>query len=178
MEVLIVVCVIALLHRLSVWLHVRKSFDGSGCWMCSMCTHFGWKSWRGAVLLEGLLLFRIMRDARNRKSSNSCWIREGPEQKDRAPHLQHSLKRQCDQRQHTANQRYLSRVHVNESECNRLTKLLLLVATEREQSLNEAQMTGLQDVVGLAGLQLAGPRRLKIIQPVDLILQHGCWADL
>lgn len=54
---------------------------GTGCWKWCVCTHFGWKSWRGAVLLEGLLLFRIMRDARNRKSSNSCWIRDGPERK-------------------------------------------------------------------------------------------------
>lgn len=62
--------------------------------------------------------------------------------------------------------------------CYRLTKLLLLVAAEREQSLNQAQMTGLQDVVSLTGLQLTGPCWLKVIQPADLILQHGRWAYL
>lgn len=34
----------------------------------------------GAEELEGLLLLRMMRDALNRKSSRSCWIREGPAQ--------------------------------------------------------------------------------------------------
>lgn len=61
--------------------------------------------------------------------------------------------------------------------CNRRTKLLLLIAAEREQGLNEAQMTGQQDVVSLAGLQLTGPRWVKVIQPADLILQHSCRAD-
>lgn len=43
--------------------------------------YLGWKSWLGAGEGVGFELLMMMRDARNRKSSNSCWIRDGPEEK-------------------------------------------------------------------------------------------------
>ncbi len=59
-----------------------------------------------------------------------------------------------------------------------LTKLLFLIAAEGQQGFNEAQVSGQQDVVGLAGLQLAGPSGLEIIKPAYLVLQHGRRTDL
>lgn len=59
-----------------------------------------------------------------------------------------------------------------------LTELLFLTAAEGQQGLNEAQVSGQQDVVGLAGLQLVGPSGLEIIKPADLVLQHGRRTDL
>lgn len=59
-----------------------------------------------------------------------------------------------------------------------LTKLLFLTAAEGQQGFNEAQVSGQQDVVGLARLQLVGPSGLEIIKPADFILQHGRRADL
>ena len=40
--------------------------------------YFGWKSWLGVGAGAGLELLIMMREARNRKSSNSCWISDGP----------------------------------------------------------------------------------------------------
>lgn len=40
--------------------------------------YLGWKSWLGAGEGVGLELLMMMREARNRKSSSSCWISEGP----------------------------------------------------------------------------------------------------
>lgn len=44
-------------------------------------SYLGWKSWLGAGEGVGFELLMIMREARNRKSSNSCWISDGPEGK-------------------------------------------------------------------------------------------------
>lgn len=44
-------------------------------------TYFGWKSWLGAGEVVGLELLIMMREARNRKSSSNCWMRDGPGQK-------------------------------------------------------------------------------------------------
>lgn len=41
-------------------------------------SYLGWKSWLGAEEGVGLELLMMMREARNRKSSNNCWIRDGP----------------------------------------------------------------------------------------------------
>lgn len=41
-------------------------------------SYLGWKSWLGAGEGVGLELLIMMREARNRKSSNSCWISDGP----------------------------------------------------------------------------------------------------
>lgn len=41
-------------------------------------SYLGWKSWLGAGEGVGLELLMIMREARNRKSSSSCWISDGP----------------------------------------------------------------------------------------------------
>lgn len=42
--------------------------------------YLGWKSWLGAGEGVGFELLMMMREARNRKSSNSCWIRDAPEE--------------------------------------------------------------------------------------------------
>lgn len=101
------------------------------CAFVCVLTHFGWKSWRGAVVLEGLLLFKMMRDARKRKSSSSCWIREGPETK--KVHLQLLFKsfkvmNSKGKRQHSANYMNLICVH----ECIRLIKFCLRALCETD----------------------------------------------
>lgn len=40
--------------------------------------YLGWKSWLGAGEGVGFELLMMIREARNRKSSSSCWIRDGP----------------------------------------------------------------------------------------------------
>lgn len=115
-----------------------------------------------AIVLDELSLFRMIRDALNRKSSNSCWIREGPavhEQEDSQPDLHMHITLSC------LSEKWL-------------TELLFLIAAEGQQGFNEAQVSGQQDVVGLAGLQLAGPSGLEIIKPAYLILQHGRRTNL
>lgn len=42
-------------------------------------SYFGWKSWLGAGESMALELLMMIREARNRKSSNNCWMRDGPE---------------------------------------------------------------------------------------------------
>lgn len=56
--------------------------------------------------------------------------------------------------------------------------MLLLVATEREQGLDEAEVSCQQDVVCFAGLHLRAPAGLKVVQPGNLILQHVGWAHV
>lgn len=53
-------------------------------------SYLGWKSWLGAEEGVGLELLMMMREARNRKSSNSCWIRDGPGNADKT-HLAFTL---------------------------------------------------------------------------------------
>lgn len=45
-------------------------------------SYLGWKSWLGAGDGVGLELLMMMREARNRKSSSSCWISDGPARKE------------------------------------------------------------------------------------------------
>lgn len=54
-----------------------------------------------------------------------------------------------------------------------LTEMFFLVAAEREQSLDESEMSCEQDVICLTGLHLRAPAGLKVVEPRDLILQHG-----
>lgn len=41
-------------------------------------SYLGWKSWLGVGEVVGFEQLMIMREARNRKSSKSCWINDGP----------------------------------------------------------------------------------------------------
>lgn len=54
-----------------------------------------------------------------------------------------------------------------------LTEMFLLIATKREQSLDESEVSCQEDVVCLAGLHLRAPTRLKVVKPGDLVLKHG-----
>lgn len=56
-----------------------------------------------------------------------------------------------------------------------LTKKFLFFATEREQSLDESEVSCQEDVVCLTGLHLRAPAGLKVVKPRDLVFQHrGC----
>lgn len=46
-------------------------------------SYFGWKSWLGAGDGVRFELLMMMREARNRKSSNNCWMRDAPAEKSR-----------------------------------------------------------------------------------------------
>lgn len=50
--------------------------------------------------------------------------------------------------------------------------MFLLVAAEREQSLDEPEVSRQEDVVRLTRLHLRAPTGLKVVQPGDLVLQH------
>lgn len=58
-------------------------------------------------------------------------------------------------------------------ELHSLTQVLLLAAAQRQECFDQAQVSGQEDVVRLAGLHLGGPTGLKVVQPGDLVLQHG-----
>ncbi len=135
------------------------------CLNVCISSYFGWKSWIDAIVLDELSLFRMIRDALNRKSSNSCWIREGP-----AVHEQEYL--------FTSHPDLYMHITLSCLSEKWLTELLFLIAAEGQQGFNEAQVSGQQDVVGLTGLQLTGPSGLKIIKPAYLVLQHGRRTDL
>ena len=59
-----------------------------------------------------------------------------------------------------------------------LTEMFFLVAAERKQGLDESEVSRQQDVVCLAGLHLRAPAGLKVVEPRDLVLQHGGCTDL
>lgn len=110
----------------------------------------------------------MMREARNRKSSNSCWIRDGPENE---LHILTSHIALLNTHKHLKHVKRLQMcVHVSFS---LLTKMFLLISTQWEQCLDEAEVSRQEDVVCLAGLHLSAPTRLEVVKPGDLVLQHG-----